>query len=274
MLRLLLLRLSTLRLPAGWVVRLALPLLVAAPLTAQTEAPIADNSFLIEEAYNQEAGVVQHVSTFVLAEGGEGWDFSFTQEWPLTGPRHQVGFTLPVSHIDPEGTGVGDVVLNYRYQLAGEGESPLYVAPRLSLLVPTGSEASGHGAGALGVQLNLPVSYVVAPSIATHWNGGAALGTGETTFDVSLGASVVWLARPAFNVLLEALWLSEGVPGAANREESAFLNPGIRWAHDFAGGLQIVPGLAYTIGLGPSAGEDALFLYLSFEHPFRRVRQE
>jgi hypothetical protein len=25
-----------------------------------------------------------------------------------------------------------------------------------------------------------------------------------------------------------------------------------------------------TLGAGPSAGERALFLYLSFEHPFRR----
>jgi hypothetical protein len=40
------------------------------------------------------------------------------------------------------------------------------------------------------------------------------------------------------------------------------------WAFDFRSGLQIVPGAAYTIGLGPSDGARALFLYLSFEHPF------
>jgi hypothetical protein len=28
--------------------------------------------------------------------------------------------------------------------------------------------------------------------------------------------------------------------------------------------------VAYTVAVGPDAGEDALFLYLSFEHPFRR----
>ena len=246
-------------------------LLLAAPLPAQTPAPIADNSFLIEEAYNQEAGIVQHISTFALAEAGAGWDFSFTQEWPLTGPRHQIGFTLPVSNGDREGTGLGDVALNYRFQLAGEGESPLYVAPRLSLLLPTGSEESGRGAGSPGVELNLPVSHVVGPAVATHWNAGATVGTDETTFDVNLGASVVWRAHRAVNLLVEALWLSEEVPGAVEREESAFLNPGVRWAHDVAGGLQIVPGIAYTIGIGPSAGEDGLFLYLSFEHPFREL---
>jgi hypothetical protein len=30
-------------------------------------------------------------------------------------------------------------------------------------------------------------------------------------------------------------------------------------------------GVAYTIGLGPTRGEDALFLYLSLEHSFRRA---
>ena len=59
--------------------------------------------------------------------------------------------------------------------------------------------------------------------------------------------------------------------GGTVREESAFLNPGVRWAFDFESGLQIVPGLAYTIGLGPSDGDDALFLYLSLEHPSATV---
>jgi hypothetical protein len=41
-------------------------------------------------------------------------------------------------------------------------------------------------------------------------------------------------------------------------------------AFDLANDLQIVPGVAYTIGLSPDDQEDALFLYLSFEHPFKR----
>ena len=43
----------------------------------------------------------------------------------------------------------------------------------------------------------------------------------------------------------------------------------VRSAYDFASGLQVVPGLAYTVALGPDAGPDAFFLYLSFEHRFR-----
>jgi hypothetical protein len=33
--------------------------------------------------------------------------------------------------------------------------------------------------------------------------------------------------------------------------------------------LQVVPGFAYTLGLGPASEEDGVFIYLSFEHPFK-----
>ncbi len=251
-------------------------LLATSPLFAQVPLPIADNSFLIEEAYNQEAGVVQHIGTFSRADGGDAWDFSFTQEWPLGGIQHQLSFTLPVQNEAGLGTGVGDVGLNYRYQLAGNDSAVLHVAPRFTVLLPTGSELNGRGAGSAGFQGNLPLSYVLGPAIATHLNAGLTLipddAGSATTTGFNLGASAIWRVRRAVNLMLEAIWLSTESAGAGGtvREESAFLNPGVRWAFDFPGGLQIVPGLAYTIGLGPSSGDDAVFLYLSFEHPFKR----
>ncbi|MRR28995.1 transporter, partial [bacterium] len=33
------------------------------------------------------------------------------------------------------------------------------------------------------------------------------------------------------------------------------------------GKLQVVPGIAFPIGFGPSKGEYGAFAYLSFEHP-------
>ncbi len=50
--------------------------------------------------------------------------------------------------------------------------------------------------------------------------------------------------------------------------KAAYVSPGIRWSYDFESGLQIVPGIALPIGVGPSRGEKSAFLYLSFEHPF------
>ncbi len=243
--------------------------------------PIADNSFLMEEAYNQERGVVQHISVFQLFRGGHSWAYTFTQEWPLFSRTHQLSFTLPIQRTENGAsfaTGLGDVAVNYRYQLAGTER--LSVAPRLSLLLPTGRARSDLGSGALGVQVNLPVSAVVARKVVTHWNAGATVtpsaqnpvGDEATTRSYNLGASAVWLARPTFNFLIEVVWTRDEAvtgPGRTAASDDLSISPGIRWAHNFSSGLQIVPGIAFPIGVGPSAGDDALLLYLSFEHPFR-----
>jgi hypothetical protein len=242
-------------------------LLCGFDLAAQeSPPPIADNSFLIEEAYNQEAGVVQHISAFHRSLRTAAWTYTFTQEWPVVVQRHQLSFTLPVEHIGgagATGTGIGDIALNYRYQLVG-GDGAVAAAPRLSLFVPTGSEAKGIGSGAFAVQVNLPVSVRLGPRFVTHWNAGWNAMAGAD--DYGLGASLVWLTRPTFNVLIEAVWSR-----AEGGGEALVLNPGIRWAHNFASGLQIVPGIAFPMGVGASRGERGAFLYLSFEHPFRRA---
>jgi hypothetical protein len=237
-------------------------LAVAPPLASQS-AHIADNSFLIEEAYNQEAGVVQHINTFSRVEGGAPWDFGFTQEWPFRGMRHQLSYTVPLLHAEGSGTGLGDVILNYRYQLAGDGETPFHLAPRLSVILPTGSENKGHGTGSAGFQANLPASYVLNDALATHWNAGLTLESESGDLDANLGASAIWRVHRSVNLMLETVWES-------GQDDVVLLNPGVRWAFDFASGLQIVPGVAYTVALGGEAA-DALFLYLSFEHPFRRL---
>ncbi len=235
--------------------------LAAAPSSAQTEH-IADNSFLVEEAYNQEPGVVQHVGTYSRLEGGRAWDFGFTQEWPFRSMRHQLSYFVPVLRADGAGTGLGDLQLNYRYQLVGDGETPLHVAPRFSLLLPTGSEEAGRGGGSVEVQAGVPVSYVVSDALAAHWNGSLALGGESGDLEAGLGASAILRVHRSVNLMLETVWDSAD-------DDVVLLNPGVRWAFDFAGGLQVVPGVAYTFALGADDA-DALFLYLSFEHPFRR----
>ena len=243
-------------------------------------APIADNSFLIEEAYNQEPGVVQHISAFLWSRSTHSWLYTFTQEWPLFGQRSQLSFTVPL-----EGGGgrtrIGDLALNYRYQLAGP-ESRVSVSPRLTVLAPTGSAAAGVGAGGVGLQVNVPVSVEVAPPLVTHWNAGAAVtpsasnGTGNraTTAAYNLGASAIWRPLPTFHVMLEVAWVQAetvGGPGVTTDEQELLISPGVRWAHNLAGGLQIVPGIAFPIGVGPSRGDNAVFLYLSFEHAFMKT---
>lgn len=251
------------------------------PPSSLAARPIADNSFLIEEAYNQERGVVQHISVFQRAWGSAAWAFAFTQEWPLRGQRHQLSFTVPLQRVElPAGpaTGLGDLAVNYRFQLLGT-ETRVSAAPRVSVVLPTGNEERGFGAGAPGLQVNLPVSVTLGSALVTHWNAGATHtpsardGTGARAAVTgwNVGGSVIWLVRPAVNLLLEMAWgRTEAVvgPGQTAARETWVVNPGIRWAHDFRNGLQIVPGVAFPIGIGPSAGERALLLYLSLEHPF------
>ena len=255
---------------------LTLPLTAyGSPLTA---TQIQDNSFLVEEAYNQERGVVQHVSTFARPSDGNAWNYSFTQEWPLGGIQHQLSYTLPVQN-DFQGTGLGDIGLNYRHQLLGGPEATVVLAPRLSLLLPTGSHSRGRGAGAVGFQANLPLSLVVSPQLVTHWNAGATvtpsskdpIGREATTASFNLGGSAIWLLHPSVNLLLEGVWLStESVSlGATERDETLLLNPGVRGAINLAN-LQIVPGVAYTFDVSSGSDDDGLFVYLSFEHPFLR----
>ena len=80
---------------------------------------IEDNSMFVEEAYNQEDRVVQHISNLVLLPLGEkNIYYSFTQEWPAFGLKHQLSYTLQwysISRADV--SGFGDIYLNYRYQL-------------------------------------------------------------------------------------------------------------------------------------------------------------
>jgi hypothetical protein len=252
---------------------------------APAPAPIQDNSFLIEEAYNQESGVVQHVSAMSLADGGRAWAYGFTQEWPIFGRRHQASYTLALQNEGESfgrGVGVGDVALHYRYQLAGVDGGPLAVAPRLTVLLPTGDAERGRGAGGAGVQVNLPISLVLSPVLVAHTNAGAtltpaardAVGNEARTTGVNLGQSLVWLAHPKANLMLEAAWTrDEEVVGPDERASgnSFFLSPGVRFAIDLPSGLQIVPGVAVPIGIGPSSGERGVFLYLSLEHPYSRA---
>ena len=268
--------------------RALLALLLLSPvLLAQDkkEGPIQDNSFLVEEAYNQEAGVVQHISTFSRNQDSKDWVYTFTQEWPVGGLAHQLSYTLPWQQLRSlnGSPAIGDVLINYRYQLLGDGEAKVAIAPRFSVILPTGNERLGYGRGATGYQGMLPVSWVLSESLVAHSNVGFTLtpsaknqaGDKATTHDLTLGQSFIWLVNSRFNVMLEAVHTRGEVvlaPGQVQNQNSTFISPGIRWAYNFPSGLQIVPGIAVPLGVGSSKGEKAIFLYLSFEHPFMKVK--
>jgi len=262
-------------LPAGW---------------AAEEQPIdviEDNSFLIEEAYNQEAGVVQHIFNFVYTNDSRnrGWSFNFTQEWPIFSQDHQFSYTIPSYHI-VEGSdrvyGVGDILLNYRYQALYEGEVLPAFAPRFSLILPTGSRDRGTGNNVVGYQWNLPFSKKVASRFAVHANFGltylphvrAPMANGQLSprrslVSYNVGASGIYALLPRLHLMLEWVGLFEESINDAGRSERAFqptISPGLRAAVVNEEKLQVVVGAAAPIGLNRKADNHGAFLYLSIEH--------
>ena len=162
---------------------------------------IEDNSFLVEEAYNQEAGVVQHVFTFQQGLRRFEWVASFTEEWPAPDQRHQLSLTLTgLRQPDALGAaGLGDLLLNYRHEMVRTEGGEAVFTGRLSLVVPSGDARRGLGLDHLGLQVNLPLSLLLGQRFATHLNLGGtwvpgALAGGERgdLWTLSGGASLVW----------------------------------------------------------------------------------
>src|SRR6185295_8865970 len=178
-------------------------------------------------------------------------------------------------------TGLGDIAVNYRYQLVGDGDARVAMAPRLSVLFPSGDVRNQLGVGGVSLQVNIPVSVVLNPKLVTHWNAGAtftpsarnAAEVKGSETDFNLGQSFIWLARERFNVMLETIfnrYESIESPRLKSHASTLFLNPGVRWAYNFHNGLQIVPGVCFPLGVGPSSGNRSFLVYLSFEHPFHK----
>jgi hypothetical protein len=249
---------------------------------AEPAGPIQDNSFLVEEAYNQEDGVIQHIS-FVQPTSTGDWVYTQTDEWPLRTLKHQLSLTVGLNHsaaYEHSGPGWGDTAINYRYQLVGSGETRLAIAPRISVLLPSGNSSLGRGYGGWGLQTNFPVSIQHTRYLATHWNAGVtwipsaqnALGQHGTALNPNLGQSTVWLVKPRFNALCEVLWSSNATvigPRHTSRTQSVYVSPGVRWAYNFKSGLQIVPGIGVPFGFMSVQNQKGVIFYLSFEHGLR-----
>jgi hypothetical protein len=267
------------------IVAVLLLTFAASSQTTTPEPKVEDNSFLMEEAYNQEFGVVQHIQSFTRNFETKDYVYSFTQEWPIDlDPRHQFSYTLQgvkASDLPNSGFGIGDTLLNYRFQLVDNAR--VAVTPRASLLIPSGDSAKGRGAGGAGFQTNWALSFRAHKKLTMHSNAGWTVipnaknlaGDKARSDSFNLGQSFIWLAKPRFNVLLETVYQANGdvtAPGKSERSHDVTMNPGVRWAYNLQNGMQIVPGVSVPVGIGPSSGQTGILFYLSVEHAFRRKK--
>lgn len=265
----------------------------AAPLPTDSSRPweIEDNSFFVEEAFNQDAGVVQTI--YGGAFNSSGWLMTFTQEWPAPGLKHQLSYAIPVTDInEPPGTpdvdGVGDIALNYRYQLLEEGPGRPAISPRLTVLCPTGDAGRGLGVGAWGWQTNLPVSKQVR-DFYFHGNAGLTwyprVRTDSGTAGVSapdvaltspfLAASTIYRLRPMLNVMLESVVTWQAAvdgPGHASHNTLTLVSPGMRTGWN-RGETQIVVGVAAPITWAAGRSNVGVFAYFSYEARFWGVKE-
>lgn len=237
---------------------------------------VEDNSFLVEEAYNQENRVVQHIFNFLSYPKPEKeLSGSFTQEWPVFGQTSQFSYTIPLVGTS-NANGLGDIMLNYRYQLTWNDDY-ITTAPRISLILPTGNKDKGYGYGKAGFQFNFPASKRLSEQFVAHANLGYTYipkvkgpFADENITGFNFGASLIWLASYNVNFMLEYLYAgnSELQPlGGTEMIKENIINPGMRFAID-VGNLQIVPGFSVPIRIGKDITTAGAFLYLSLEHPF------
>ena len=242
---------------------------------------IMDNSFFIEEAYNQEPGIVQHILTGfgnvtrLPGSDDRAWDLSFTQEWPVFSQKHQFSYTVPYSFLESGGmhsNGVGDVLLNYRFQALFNPETLTAFAPRASLVLPTGDEGQGFGDDTFGCQVNLPFSTTLGDRWFFHLNAGATWlpdsASGRDLWHSNVGGSTIFAATSNVHFLLE--WIGNWNDEAGGREFDSIISPGVRTAFNFKDDTQLVLGLAAPIGLTGGAPDYGVFLYVSFEHGFSK----
>jgi DtxR family Mn-dependent transcriptional regulator len=234
---------------------------------------IADNSFLVEEAFNQEPGVFQHIFNVRVDRGGD-WEATFTQEWPVFSQTHQFSYTLPYAAASGA-SGIGDVLINYRLQALMESERAPAFSPRVSLILPSGSAADGLGNGGLGWQVNLPFSKQ-ARDVYFHWNAGfthlpsaESAGATHSLLTPHLALSGIWRARPMVHLMLENVieW-EESIDGVATaRDTVVTVSPGLRFGWN-SGDAQTIFGLALPVEFASGDTSAGVFGYFSYELPF------
>lgn len=237
--------------------------------------PIEDNSFLVEEAYNQDPGVVQFINVYQKSNKTKDWSYVFINELPILSRAHQFSYEIPYSYLEStDKTGLGDIKLNYRYEFFGN--DTFTTTGRLSYVTTTGKFEDGLGAGVNTYEASLITSVKINEQWVQHWNVGVAhtpkakLATGETADNNRFfwNLSNVYLITDAFNFMLEfASSQKEATIGQGKTEWSSqfIVSPSLRHGFD-VGDWQFVPGIAMpsTVGANPGT-ENQTLVYLSIE---------
>ena len=258
-----------------------------------------DNSFLLDEAFTQEKGVMQYISNIYWSNlAHDQFMHSFTHEIPLGHNRHQLSYSL--SNGIQKGNdhnvnqrGLGDTNIMYSYMVWND-QDWIMVAPELNIILPTGDPVKGLGNGGLGCRLNIPMTKRFSRKLVTHYNFAytfvhnadryvtGLLGENIKAFERDLyykdfAASVIWYPIPKFNTMFECISkiiTTISPEGAVIKSSQLVFSPGFRFAFDI-NNIQVVPGISTPVIVEKGAKHvTGLFIYLSFEPDYRLLDKQ
>lgn len=255
-------------------------LILLCTLPLASYGAIEDNSFLLEEAFNQEWGVYQFIQKYQTADNADGYAYTFENEIPITDKTHQ--FSYELTYARPEASAasaLNDVGLNYRFQ--PYNKNGVILADRVGLVVPTGRVNKDAGNGVIGFEFMQSASIQLNDDFITHFNFGFSvlphaksngIRQRRTQTGFSAGQSLIYLWKDNVNFMFEALMESGQVTnddGSKTPETAVTLNPGMRFALDLDWkDTQIVPGISFPTEILNGPTEHGVLVYLSIEPKF------
>jgi hypothetical protein len=252
------------------------------------ELKIEDNSFLLDEAFTQEKGVMQFISNFHWSNlGSNGMAYTFTHEIPVVNNHHQVSYTVQYHFSQPFGetrySGPGDATIGYTYLVAGKDDWMMMV-PQINFIIPAGDPVKGLGHGGFGGNLGLALTKRLSSAIVTHYNishtiiyqadyymntAHAENRKAEKNIKIeTFAAGVIWYPTSRFNLMFESVanYLNDiQANGSGLRGWQLTSNPGLRFAADLHKALLVAgASFPYTFDVN-SKGQAGIFVYLSLE---------
>jgi hypothetical protein len=204
-----------------------------------------------EPGLNRDGSLAQ-VTCFVY---GDSSALEITQEWASPSRKHQLSYVLPV--FNAESSGPGDVTLNYRYQLFGDGTGTFSSAPRLAMILPTRGRQFGDASS--GLEISVPVTASLSDEIQVHVNAGASWIRERDGIELKVAQSVVWAPAPVVEISLETEWTRCG------GEDSIATRPGVQFPLAGPGGMQFTPGIAF-----PLDGSGGVLFYVGLQRTSTR----
>lgn len=208
---------------------------------------LTDNSFFLEEAFNQTIDTVQFSQDYNSLNN----EFTATGEIPLKSEEHQFSYTVGQGRaINP--------TLSYRYQSVNVPNALL--AHRFGVVVPIEDERYGF-------EYKQALTLILNDKWMNHWNLGLfhyPRFKHRTYNSYNAGTSFVYYAKENLNLVFESYLESD-----ENYETGLIINPGLRAALNLEWQeTQIVPGISFPISFNQETINAGVFLYLSIEPKF------